>query len=177
MTFKRWIPTFLAFPIAGYVTFQALGSYDGPLAGAAGGLFAGAIIGTGQWLALRSGGVGRRWIAHTAAGMSAGLALAAVVTGAGTAVPDLVLSGLIAGTVAGAAQSTLLPRGAAAWTAVSGAGWALAWLTTSQVIVDAERGFYVFGSSGALILTLLTGLALRAILAAPARRTPAIAGV
>jgi hypothetical protein len=172
MTFKRWIPTFLAFPIAGYLVFQTLGSYDGPLAGAAGGLLAGAIIGTGQWLALRSGGVGRRWIAHTAGGMSAGLALAAVATGAGTAVPDLVLSGLIAGTVVGAAQSTLLARGAAAWTAVSGAGWALGWLTTSQVIVDAERGFYVFGSSGALVVTLLTGLALRAALTARSEVAP-----
>jgi hypothetical protein len=166
MTFKRWLPTFLAFPIAGYIAFQTLGSFDGPLAGAAGGLLAGAIIGTGQWLALRSEGVGRRWIAHTAGGMSAGLALAAVVTGAGTDVTDLVLGGLIAGTVVGAAQSALLPRGAAAWTAVSGAGWALGWLATSQVIVDAERGFYVFGSSGALLVTLLTGLALRAAITA-----------
>src|SRR5215207_392835 len=169
MTFKRWIPTFLAFPIAGAIAFQTLGSFDGPLAGAAGGLLAGAIIGAGQWLALRSGGAGRRWVAHTAGGMSAGLALAAVVTGAGTEVPDLVVGGLIAGTVVGATQSTLLARGAATWTAVTGAGWALAWLTTSQVIVDAERGFYVFGSSGALIVTLVTGLALRVILVAPAR--------
>jgi hypothetical protein len=168
MTFKRWLPTFLAFPIGGYLAIETLGSFDGPLAGAAGGLLAGAIIGTGQWLALRSQGIGPRWIAHTAAAMSAGLALAAAVTGAGTEVADLVLSGLIAGTTVGAAQSTLLGRGSAAWTAVTGAGWALGWLTTSQVIVDAERGHYVFGSSGALIVTLLTGLALRATVAARA---------
>ena len=38
---------------------------------------------------------------------------------------------------------------------------------TSQVIVDLERGYHMFGSSGALIVTVLTGLALRAGLAAP----------
>ena len=39
---------------------------------------------------------------------------------------------------------------------------------TSQVIVDAERGFHVFGSSGALAATVLTGLVLRALAGGPA---------
>ena len=163
MTFKRWLPTFLAFPIGGYIAIQTIGSLDDPVSAAAGGLIAGAVIGAGQWLALRSRGIGRRWIGYTAAAMAAGSAISVVATNAGTDRADVMLAGLITGGLVGAAQSTLLPRAAALWTAVSAGGWALAWLTTSFVIVDIERGYAVFGSSGAIVLTLLTGLTLRRI--------------
>lgn len=177
MSFKRWIPTFLAFPIGGYIAIEAVGSSDGPLPAALGGLIVGAAIGAAQWLALRPS---RRWIGRTTAAVAAGAALSAAITGSGTDVADLVLSGLVTGAVVGAAQGPLLgrgPRAAAAWAAVTSASWALGWLITSQVIVDAERGFHMFGSSGALAATVLTGLALRAsagrAVAAPA--TPAAA--
>jgi hypothetical protein len=112
--------------------------------------------------------------------VAAGAALAAVVTGSGTEVGDLVLSGLVTGAVVGAVQGPLLGRGAratAGWAAVTSGTWALGWLITSQVIVDAERGFHMFGSSGALVATLLSGLALRALTAgrAPAPARPAAA--
>jgi hypothetical protein len=171
MTFLRWLPTFLAFPLAGLLTIETVGSVDGPVTGAVAGLLAGAVVGAGQWLALRAAGIGRGWIAATAAGMAGGTALAAAVTGAGTETADLVLTGLIAGAAVGAAQSALLGRGrvvAAAWTAVTAASWALGWLVTSMIIVDAERGYVVFGSGGAIVATVLTGLALRAVRAAPA---------
>ena len=163
MTFKRWLPTFLAFPIGGYIAVQTIGSLDDSGTAAAGGLIAGAVIGAGQWLALRSRGIGRRWIGYTAAAMAVGSAISVAVTNAGTERADVMLAGLITGGLVGAAQSTLLPRSAALWTVVSAAGWALAWLTTSAVIVDIERGYAVFGSSGALLLTVLTGLTLRRI--------------
>jgi hypothetical protein len=35
MTFKRWLPTFLAFPIGGYVTMQIVGGASSPLKAAA----------------------------------------------------------------------------------------------------------------------------------------------
>jgi hypothetical protein len=177
MTFTRWIPTFLAFPIGGLLAVEIIGSSDGPLAAALGGLLAGAVIGAGQWLALRRDGTSHRWIGRTAAAVAAGAALSAVISGSGTDVPALVLAGLVTGTVVGAAQGPLLGRGAraaAAWTAITGAAWALGWLVTSQVIVDAERGFHMFGSSGALVATLLTGLALRAL--APAARPVLLTG-
>ena len=69
----------------------------------------------------------------------------------------------------GAAQSALLARGpsvSVAWTAITAAGWSLGWLVTSQVVVDIERGHHVFGASGALLVTLLTGLVLRHLVAA-----------
>jgi hypothetical protein len=169
MTFKRWLPTFLAFPVGGFLAIETVGSLDGVASGAAGGLIAGAIIGAGQWLALRSGRVGRRWVAHTAVAMSAGTALATVVTGAGTEVADLMVTGLVAGAAVGAAQSPLLGAGrlvAAAWTGVTAGSWALGWLTSSFIGLDVERGYHVFGSSGAVVVTVLTGLALRRILAA-----------
>jgi hypothetical protein len=144
---------------------------------AAGGLLAGAVIGGAQWLALRSRGIGRRWVAYTAAAMAAGTALAAAVSGAGTELEDLMFTGLVAGAAVGAAQSTLLASGrrvSAAWTAVTAASWPLGWLATWAVVgLNADLGFYVFGASGALLVTVITGLALRAMPALPAR--PAVA--
>lgn len=169
--FKRWIPTFLAFPLGGLLAIETVGSSHDPVSAAAGGLLAGAVIGAGQWLALRSRGIGARWMAYTAGAVSAGAALAAAVTGSGTEVADVVLAGAITGAAVGAAQATLLGGGlrvAGAWTAVMGGAWALGWLVTSSVIVDLDRGHHMFGASGALVVTLITGLALRH-LTAPAR--------
>ena len=169
MNFKRWLPTFLGFPIGGYIATATVGSLHDPVSAAAGGLVAGAFIGGAQWLALRSRGMTRRWVSYTAAAMAAGSALAATLTGAGTEITDVMLWGLVTGAAVGAAQSALLARGArvsAAWTAITAAGWSLGWLVTSQVIVDIERGHHVFGASGALVVTLLTGLALRHLVAA-----------
>lgn len=170
MTFKRWLPTFLGFPLGGLLALVTVGSLDGPVSAAAGGLLAGAVIGGGQWLALRSWGVSRRWVAYTGAAMAAGTALAAAVTGAGTALEDLMFTGLVAGAAVGAAQSTLLARtrfAPAAWTTLTAATWPLGWLATWAVVgLNADLGFYVFGASGALLVTGLTGLYLRRVLGA-----------
>ena len=156
MTFKRWLPTFLAFPLGGLIAIETVGSLDGPLSGALAGLIAGAVIGAGQWLALRNSG---RWIAYTAIAMSAGTALATALTHAGTDLADLALTGLIAGATVGAAQALLLRS--TTWFAVTAAAWTLGWLATASIGVDVERGYVVFGSAGAITVTLLTGLALR----------------
>jgi hypothetical protein len=171
MTWRRWLPTFLAFPLGGLIAVETIGSIDGPLTAAAAGALAGAIIGTGQWLALRSRGIDRRWIAYTAAAMSAGSAAAAALTGAGTEAPDLMLAGAVTGAAVGAAQSPLLTRGRAteaAWATAVAVAWALGWLATSSIGVDVERGYVVFGSAGAVLVTVLTGLALRHIPSAAA---------
>jgi hypothetical protein len=162
MKFMRWLPTFLAFPAGGFLAMGVVGSLEGPVSAAAGGLVAGAVIGAAQWLAL---GTTKRWIAYTAGAMAAGSAVAAVVTGAGTEVQDLVITGLIAGGAVGAAQATIL--GSAYWAAVTAASWSLAWLVSYAVIgANADQGFIVFGSSGALVATLITWLALRTRVAA-----------
>jgi hypothetical protein len=167
MTLKRWIPTFLAFPLGGLITIETVGSLEGPLTGAVAGLIAGAVIGAAQWLALRPQKISRRWIAHTAVAMSAGTALAAALTDAGTDVPDLALTGMIVGAAVGAAQSVLLPTGRALWFGATAASWALGWIATSSIGVDVERGYVVFGSAGAITVTLLTGLVLRSLVRTP----------
>jgi hypothetical protein len=160
MTFKRWLPTFLVFPIGGLLAFETVGSVTNAGTAAVAGLLAGAVIGAGQWLALRGHGIDRRWPLVTAAAMAAGSALAAAATGAGTDVSDLILTGAVAGAVVGAAQAALLNR--PHWAAITAASWALAWLISAGVLAQqADEGFVVFGSSGALVATVLTGLALR----------------
>ena len=155
MTLKRWIPTFLAFPLGGLLALTTVGELQDPATAAAGGLVAGAVIGLGQWLALRSDGIGRRWIGYTAAAMAAGTAAAAAVTG------------VVAGAAVGAAQSALLGSGRLAWTAVTASTWGLAWLISSVVLAQqSDSGFFVFGSSGAIVATVLTGLVLRRLLTA-----------
>ena len=166
MSFLRWAPTFLGFPVGGWLAFQMAGSVTGPLTAALAGVTAGAVIGGAQWLAL-GGAAGWRWLAATTVGMGAGSALAAVATGAGTTTPALVLSGLVTGAVVGAAQGFALRRGlrvTALWAVSVSMSWALGWLVTANVIVDAENGYAAFGSSGALVATAVTGLVLRRIL-------------
>jgi len=166
MSSLRWAPTFLGFPVGGWLAFQVAGSITGPLTAALAGVIAGAVIGGAQWLAL--GRVaGRRWLAATVIGMGVGSSLAAVATGAGTTTPALVISGLVTGAVVGAAQGFALRRGlriAALWAATVSISWAIGWLVPANVIVDAENGYVAFGSSGALFATALTGLVLRRIL-------------
>ncbi len=161
-SFKRWIPTFIAFPIGSSVAMATVGSLHDPASAAAGGLLAGAIIGGAQAFAL---GTGARWAAVTAGAMAAGAALAAAITGAGTETADVVLAGAITGAAVGAAQTLLLGRRALPFAAVTAGAWALGWLTTSGVIVDLDRGHHVFGASGAIVATSSP--------ASPSARSPA----
>jgi len=69
----------------------------------------------------------------------------------------------------GLGQGLALGRGrqvTALWTVTVGALWALGWTVTANVIVDADRGYVAFGSSGALVVTVITSLVLRRILGA-----------
>jgi hypothetical protein len=155
MTLTRWLPTFAAFPVGGYIAYLIVGPLEGPLTGAAAGLLAGAVIGAAQWLALRPRNID--WIPRTAVGMAAGTAVAAVVTGAGAELSDLMLTGLLAGAGVGLAQART-----ATWAAITAGSWALAWLPTFYVLGDnADNGWVSFGAAGAITATLLTGLALR----------------
>lgn len=159
----RWIPTFLAFPLSGLIAILVVGSTSGVVAALLAGAVVGAVLGGAQWLALRTSGVGRRWWAATAVAVPLGTALGTWLTGAAATTGQLVLRGLVTGLVVGAAQALALrtpPLRAAGWAGVTSAAWGLGWLITSNVIVDAERGYVVFGASGALTATILTGLCL-----------------
>jgi outer membrane lipoprotein SlyB len=171
MSFKRWLPTFLGFPLGGLLAIQTVGSIHSPLSAAVAGALAGAVIGAAQWLALRSSGIRAWWVAATSAALAVGSTLTNVVTDA--------VGGLIAGAAIGAAQGLLFDRGpktAAMWAAAVSVSWCLGWLTTWAIGVDVERGYAVFGSSGAVVVTLLTGLALRWLFGTGGH-TPAVAPV
>lgn len=53
MSFLRWIPTIVGFPLGGLIAIQVASTTGGPGRAALAGLIAGALIGTAQWLALR----------------------------------------------------------------------------------------------------------------------------
>ena len=166
MSFLRWTPSFLGFPLGGWLAFQLVGSANSPQTAAVTGAIAGTLIGAAQWLALRPA-VSWHWIAASTMGMGAGSALAAAITASATSVGALSLSGLIAGAAVGLGQGFAFRRtwqAIALWTFTVGASWALGWVVTANVIVDADRGYVAFGSSGALVVTLITGLVLRRLL-------------
>lgn len=168
-TLLRWLPTFLAFPVGGLAALALVGPVRSTITALLAGLVAGAVVGLGQWLALRGRGVGALWIPLTSVGMGAGAGIAAALTGTSTTTAALTVTGGITGALVGLAQSNTLRRGLGArtaWVAVVSGAWAAAWWTTAHVIIDAERGWAVFGSSGALLATLLTGLALPRVLPA-----------
>jgi hypothetical protein len=166
--FVRWLPTFLGFPLGGLAAIELVGSVEGAATGAAAGALAGAILGAVQWLGLRPTGVSPALIPATAAGFAAGLAAAAAITGADTDTASLAITGAVTGLGVGLGQGPVLRRALGskpvvlAWPLVLSAAWSLGWLTTNAIGVDVERGYAVFGSSGAILVTLLTGLALAA---------------
>jgi hypothetical protein len=156
--------TFIGFPLAGLAARAAAGNIDDLRAASIGGLAAGAVLGAVQSVGMRRD---RRrpeaWIAATAIGFAAGLAIGAGVVNYATDAASLALMGALTGLGVGIAQAFVLVGNRTqqmAWAAATPALWALGWLITSQVIVDADRQHANFGASGALVVTALSGLVL-----------------
>jgi hypothetical protein len=161
-TFARWMGTFIGFPLAGLAARAVAGNIDDLRSAAIGGLAAGAVLGAVQSVGMRRG---RRrpeaWIAATAIGFAAGLAVGAGVVNYDTDAASLALMGALTGLGVGIAQALVLVGSRTqqmTWAAATPALWALGWLITSQVIVDADRQHANFGASGALVVTALSGL-------------------
>ena len=162
--FLWWMLALLGFPFGGWLALVLVGSVEGVVSGALGGALAGAVIGAAQWLVLRrSLKVGPEWILATALGVAIGDALGALLTGAGTGLGALLITGLSTGVAVGLLQWRLL-RGqlllASLWPPVVAIAWPLGWTVTWAFGIDVERGYYVFGASGALVFAALTGLAM-----------------
>ncbi|MBA3490985.1 MAG: hypothetical protein H0T55_02770 [Rubrobacteraceae bacterium] len=163
--FLWWMLAFLGFPLGGLLAFVLVGSVDGVASGALGGALAGAVIGAAQWLVLRSYmRVGPEWILATALGLAIGDSLGALLAGAGTSLGALLITGLATGVAVGLLQWGLVLRDWLAlgslWPPVVAIAWPLGWTVTWTIGVDVERGFYVFGASGALVFAAITGLAM-----------------
>ena len=143
----------VSFPLAGIAAQAIAGRINDWVAALVGGLVAGAVIGTGQWLAARRLlGDPRAWIAATAAATGVGLLAGAWAVGYGTSVGDLALMGAITGLPLGAAQAFLLRHRVArswVWAAAMPLLWALGWTVTTAAGIDVDRQYAVFGAFGA----------------------------
>ena len=172
-----WTAAFVSFPIAGIAAQAAVGRMNDAVAALAGGLIAGAVIGTGQWLAARRLlGDPLAWIAATAAAMGIGLLAGAWVAGYGTSIGELALMGAITGLPVGAAQAFLLRDRVAncwVWAAAMPLLWALGWTVTAAAGVGVDRQYAVFGAFGAITFMALSGVVLDRLRAAtPATPSP-----
>ena len=173
-----WTAGFLAFPIAGILAEALTGRINDVGSALVGGMVAGAVIGTGQWLvARRLLGNPQAWIPATALAMGIGLAVGAWAVGYGTSLGELALMGFITGIPLGAAQAYLLRDRVAnawVWAAAMPLLWALGWTVTTAGGIDVDQQFAVFGAYGAITFMALSGVLLDRLRAATNPSTPAM---
>ena len=125
-----WTAGFLAFPIAGILAEALTGRINDFSSALLGGMVAGAVIGTGQWLVARRLLDAQTWIPATALAMGIGLGVGAWAVGYGTSLGELALMGFITGIPLGVAQAYLLRDRVAnawLWAAAMPLLWALGW--------------------------------------------------
>jgi uncharacterized membrane protein len=170
-----WTAGFLAFPIAGILAEAATGRINDFGSALLGGLVAGAVIGTGQWLVARRLLDPRAWIPATAVAMGIGLGVGAWAVGYGTGLGELALMGAITGIPLGAAQAYLLRdrlANAWLWAAAMPLLWALGWTVSTFIGVSVDNQFAVFGASGAITFMALSGVLLDRLRAATSPAAP-----
>ncbi|MDQ0923449.1 hypothetical protein QF038_001957 [Pseudarthrobacter sp. W1I19] len=162
-----WTTSFLALPVGGFVGTIITGRIDSPLSAISGGAIAGLIIGAGQALTSSRRLKPQTWIPATAIGMSAGLALAAAAVDYRTSLPDLALMGILNGLILGLAQALALPpalgRRRWIWAAAMPALWGVGWTVTTLAKIAVDQQFIIFGASGALVVTAISGLLLNSL--------------
>lgn len=159
----RWLVSFAGFPLGGLAAMVLVGPVASPAAALLGGLLTGAVIGAVQAWALRLDRADAvRWLVATAAGLAIGLVAGATLVGFGTTLPQLALQGAVCGACVGAGQAVLLSRrigrSAAAWPLYLAGIWALGWTVTTAIGVQVDDRFTVFGSAGAIVVAILTGV-------------------
>jgi len=162
-----WTAGFLAFPIAGVAGSAVAGRVDSPIAALVGGLITGAVIGAGQWLVSRGRLRPLTWILASALGMGFGLLLGATVVGFQTSLADLAIMGALTGVLLGVAQTLALPARTQRrwwWALAIPLLWALGWTITTLAGIAVEEQFTIFGASGAVTFSALSGLVLHRLL-------------
>jgi hypothetical protein len=167
----RWMPTFVGFIAGGATAIAVTGPVTTPTAALAGGALAGAVIGAGQWLALR-GQLPKIawWVPATALGQAAGLAAGASLVGYRTDLQDLAIQGAITGLGVGLLQALVLRQHLATWfwwAIAMPPLWALGWIVTTAAGVAVGQNFTNFGATGAIVVTILSGLLLAQVLRTP----------
>ena len=160
-TVGRWMVSFAGYPLGGYAAYLLVGAVDGPGPALAGGLLTGAILGAVQaWAMGNDAPRPLAWILATALGLMAGVAAGAALVDYRTDLGSLVIQGAVGGAMVGIAQAAVLvPRlGALAlvWPLYLSGVFAVGWAVTTSAGIDVDQQFTIFGSSGALVATLLT---------------------
>jgi hypothetical protein len=171
-----WTAGFVAFIIGGALATAVVGRVDDVGSALIGGMIAGVVIGTGQWLvARRLLGNPQTWIPATAVAMGIGLSVGAWAVGYGTSLGELAVMGFITGIPLGVAQAYLLRdrlANAWVWAAAMPLLWALGWTVTTAGGIDVDRQFAVFGAYGAITFMALSGVLLDRLRAATSPPTP-----
>jgi hypothetical protein len=170
-----WTAGFIAFPIAGVAGRLVAGRVDSPTAALLAGLVSGVVLGTGQWLASRRRLRPLPWILATALGMGLGLLLGATVVAFRTSLADLAVMGALTGVLLGVAQMLALPaetRRRWCWAVAMPPLWALGWTITTLAGIPVDEQVTIFGASGAVTFSALSGALLFGLLL-PRPTTPA----
>jgi hypothetical protein len=159
--YAKWLAVFLAYPIAGALGRLIANPADGLIFAFLAAAVAGAILGLAQWLALGRHVSVARWVGATAFGLGVSFVIVQAF-GATTSAAAPVI-GAVTGLGVGFAQSLLradrIPS-AIIWIPTMGVAWAIAWVVTTSIGVQAEAGWPVVGVSGALVAQILTGIVL-----------------
>jgi hypothetical protein len=161
-----WALAFLAFPIGGLAATAAVGPVSTPLRGLIGGAAMGAVLGVSQWFILRLRlPLPIWWIVATSLGMAVGLAISTALLGSETAGSRLLWRAALTGLCIGIAQCIVLSQViplplSGLWGVVVTVGWVLGWAVTRRAGIDLGPKWAVFGSSGAIMFQLVTGIAL-----------------
>lgn len=154
----RWIPTLLAFPIGGQFVVWTLGGVDTFVESSIAGMIVGITVGFFQFHALKTIAITPRWIWASMLGMTIGSMMSYLIEGTSTDITALVLKGFLSGFVVGFAQiisQRKLVHQIVLWSVLTSVAWAIGWFITANVIVDAASNYAIFGSSGALVATIL----------------------
>jgi hypothetical protein len=162
-TAARWMATFAGFPLGGFAALLIVGPVNGPAPALLGGLITGALLGAVQvWGLLGSPPPAARWLAATAIVLAVGLGIGAAAVGYRTDLASLLVQGAVCGITVGAAQGLVLRnrlgRLAFAWPPALSVIWAVGWAVTTEIGVQVDEQFTVFGSAGALVVAALTAV-------------------
>jgi hypothetical protein len=157
----KWIAVFLAYPVAGAFGRLIANPADGLVFAFVCAAVAGGILGAAQRLALGRHVSPALWIGATAVGLGMSFVIVQVAGGTTSAAAPVI--GAVTGLGVGVAQSFVrsdrVPA-AAIWIPTMGIAWAVGWVVTTSIGVQAEAGWPVVGVSGALIAQILTGIVL-----------------
>ena len=162
--YAMWIAVFLAYPIAGLVGRWIANPADGLVFAFITAAIAGAILGLAQWLALGRHVSAVRWVGATALGLGVSFVIVQAIGATSTAAAPVI--GAVTGLGVGIAQSFIrsdrIPS-PVVWIPTMGVAWAIGWVVTTSIGVQAEAGWPVVGVSGALVAQLLSGVVLMTI--------------